>query len=58
MRGGEKAGRQETMPPRHRRVERESVQMQVDLVDAVVLAAQRPVNGVSFTVPQARNDAG
>jgi hypothetical protein len=32
--------------------------MQVDLVNAVVLAAQRPVNWVSFTVPQARNDAG
>jgi hypothetical protein len=35
----------------------ESVQMQVDLVNAVVSAAQRPVNWASFTVPQARNDA-
>ena len=34
----------------------ESVQMQVDVVNAVVSAAQRPVNWASFTVPQARND--
>jgi hypothetical protein len=36
----------------------ESVQLQVDLVNAVAAAAQRPVNWASFTVPQARNDAG
>ena len=35
----------------------ESLQMQVDLVNAIVSAAQRPVNWASFTVPQARNDA-
>lgn len=35
----------------------ESVQMQVDLLNAVVSAAQRPVNWASFTVPQARSDA-
>ena len=35
----------------------ESVQMQVDLVNAVTSAAQRPVNWASFTVPQARSDA-
>lgn len=34
----------------------ESIQMQVDLVNAVASAAQRPVNWASFTVPQARND--
>jgi hypothetical protein len=34
----------------------ESLQMQVDLVNAVVAAAQRPVSWVSFTVPQARDD--
>jgi hypothetical protein len=34
----------------------ESIQMQVDLVNAVVSAAQRPVNWASFTVPQARKD--
>jgi hypothetical protein len=36
----------------------ESIQMQVDLVNAVVAAARRPVNWASFTVPQGRNDAG
>ena len=36
----------------------ESIQMQVDLVNAVVAAAQRPVSWASFTVPQARRDAG
>ncbi|MGB9185815.1 MAG: hypothetical protein WCB67_17315 [Solirubrobacteraceae bacterium] len=36
----------------------ESVQLQVGLVNAVVSAAQRPVNWASFTVPQARNDPG
>jgi hypothetical protein len=36
----------------------ESLQMQVDLVNAVVSAARRPVNWASFTVPQARSDAG
>lgn len=36
----------------------ESIQMQVDLVNAVASAAQRPVNWVSFTVPQARSDPG
>ncbi len=36
----------------------ESVQMQVGLVNAVVSAAHRPVNWASFTVPQARKDAG
>jgi hypothetical protein len=36
----------------------ESLQMQVELVNAVVSAAARPVNWVSFTVPQARSDAG
>jgi hypothetical protein len=35
----------------------ESVQMQVDLVNAVVADAHRTVNWASFTVPQARNDA-
>lgn len=35
----------------------ESLQMQVDLVNAIVSVAQRPVNWTSFTVPQARNDA-
>ena len=34
----------------------ESLQMQVDLVNAVTAAAQRPLNFVSFTVPQGRND--
>lgn len=36
----------------------ESVQLQVDLVNAVVAAAGRTVDFVSFTVPQARDDAG
>ena len=35
----------------------ESLQMQVDLVNAVTSAARRPVNFVSFTVPQGRNDS-
>ena len=35
----------------------ESLQMQVDLVNAVSSAARRPLNFVSFTVPQARNDS-
>jgi len=35
----------------------ESVQMQVDLVNAIVSAAKRPLNWASFTVPQARDDA-
>jgi hypothetical protein len=30
--------------------------MQVDLVNAVTSAARRPVNFLSFTVPQGRND--
>jgi hypothetical protein len=34
----------------------ESLQMQVDVVNAVTSAAQRPVDFVSFTVPQGRND--
>ncbi len=34
----------------------ESLQMQVDLVNAVTSGAQRPVDFVSFTVPQGRND--
>ena len=36
----------------------ESVRMQVDVLDAVASAAQRTVNWASFTVPQARSDAG
>jgi hypothetical protein len=36
----------------------ESLQMQVDLVNAVTAGAGRPLNFVSFTVPQARNDSG
>jgi hypothetical protein len=36
----------------------ESVQMQVDLVNAVSSAARRPLGWASFTVPQARDDAG
>ena len=36
----------------------DSVRLQVDLVNAVVAAAHRPVNWASFTVPQARRDAG
>ena len=35
----------------------ESVQMQVDLVNAIASAARRGVDWVSFTVPQARSDA-
>jgi hypothetical protein len=35
----------------------ESLQMQVDLVNAVTAGAGRPVNFVSFTVPQGRNDS-
>jgi len=35
----------------------ESLRMQVELVNAVVSAAQRPVSFVSFTVPQDRSDA-
>ena len=35
----------------------ESVQMQVDLLNAVVASARRAVNWASFTVPQARSDA-
>ena len=35
----------------------ESVRMQVDLVNAINAAAQRPVAWASFTVPQARSDA-
>jgi hypothetical protein len=35
----------------------ESLQLQVDLLNAVVSAAGRPVDWVSFTVPQARSDA-
>jgi hypothetical protein len=36
----------------------ESVQLQVDLVNAVLAAARRPLSWASFTVPQARSDAG
>ena len=35
----------------------ESLQMQVDLVNAVTSATQRPLHFVSFTVPQGRNDS-
>jgi len=35
----------------------ESLRMQVDLVNAVAAASARPVDFVSFTVPQARSDA-
>ncbi|MHB1835379.1 MAG: uroporphyrinogen decarboxylase/cobalamine-independent methonine synthase family protein [Solirubrobacteraceae bacterium] len=35
----------------------ESLRMQVDLVNAVTAAASRPVNFLSFTVPQGRGDA-
>ena len=35
----------------------ESAQMQVNLLNAVVSAAHRPINWASFTVPQTRNDA-
>ena len=36
----------------------ESLRMQVDLVNAVTAAASRPLAWASFTVPQARADAG
>jgi hypothetical protein len=36
----------------------ESLQVQVDLVTAVVASARRPLSFVSFTVPQDRSDAG
>ncbi len=36
----------------------ESLRMQVELVNAVVAAAGRPVGWASFTVPQGRGDAG
>jgi hypothetical protein len=36
----------------------ESVRMQVEVVNAVVAGARRPLNWASFTVPQARADAG
>jgi len=36
----------------------DSLQMQVDLLNAVVTASGRPVNWASFTVPQARADVG
>jgi hypothetical protein len=36
----------------------ESLQTQVDLVNAVGAAAQRPIAWASFTVPQARDDVG
>jgi hypothetical protein len=35
----------------------ESLRMQVDLVNAVTSSAERPVDFVSFTVPQGRNDS-
>jgi len=35
----------------------DSVRMQVELLNAVVSAARRPVNWASFTVPQARDDS-
>jgi hypothetical protein len=35
----------------------ESLQMQVDLVNAVTSGSRRPVNFISFTVPQGRNDS-
>jgi len=35
----------------------ESLQMQVDLVNAVISATHRPLRFVSFTVPQGRNDS-
>ena len=37
--------------------EPESLQMQVDLINAVVATASRPLSFVSFTVPQGRDDA-
>jgi hypothetical protein len=36
----------------------ESLRMQVDLVNAIVAAAGRPLNWASFTVPQGRGDSG
>jgi hypothetical protein len=36
----------------------ESIQMQVNLLNAVTSAAPRPLSWASFTVPQARSDAG
>jgi hypothetical protein len=36
----------------------ESVRMQVDVVNAVTAGARRALNWASFTVPQARDDAG
>jgi hypothetical protein len=36
----------------------DSLQLQVDLINAVAAAAHRPVSWASFTVPQARRDAG
>src|SRR4029078_9934858 len=36
----------------------ESIQMQVDLVNAVNAAAQRPLDWAAFTVPQATDDRG
>jgi hypothetical protein len=36
----------------------ESLQLQVELVNAVNAAASRPLDWASFTVPQARDDAG
>jgi hypothetical protein len=35
----------------------DSLRLQVEVVNAVTSAAQRPVNFVSFTVPQGRNDS-
>lgn len=35
----------------------DSLQMQVDLINAVTFAARHPLNFVSFTVPQGRNDS-
>jgi hypothetical protein len=36
----------------------DSLQLQVDLINTVAAAAHRPVSWTSFTVPQARRDAG
>jgi hypothetical protein len=36
----------------------DSLRLQVDLINEVVAAARRPVSWASFTVPQARRDAG
>jgi hypothetical protein len=38
--------------------EPESLRMQVDVINAVVAAASRPLSFVSLTVPQGRDDAG